>query len=164
MRLAPLALLGMFGILEIGLAQSPAAGRLLIATRKSHDPDLAQSVILLIHTAPDGAIGLILNKPPANPPEKDLFFGGPIPLGVRMLIRSRTRPPNAEHVFADVYAAGIAALPPAKAGARFYAGYAGWSPAQLNDEISRGLWRVIPADAALVFDPRPGTLWQRLTR
>jgi len=30
------------------------------------------------------------------------------------------------------------------ANARVYAGYVGWSPQQLIDEISRALWKVIP--------------------
>ena len=36
-------------------------GKLLVATEKSHDPDLAKSVVLIVHSDKDGAIGLILN-------------------------------------------------------------------------------------------------------
>jgi putative AlgH/UPF0301 family transcriptional regulator len=146
-------------MLQIGLGQSPAPGKLLVATRKSHDADLARSVVLLIHRGPEGAIGLILNQP-----RKDLFFGGPIPLGVRMLVRSRTKPASSERVLGDVYVTEITALPAPKAVERIYAGYVGWSRAQLDDEIARDLWKVIPGNAAIVFDPRPDTLWQRLIR
>jgi len=48
--------------------------------------------------------------------------------------------------------------------ARIYQGYVGWSPQQLTDEISRNLWRLVHADAAIVFDQHPETLWQRLVR
>ncbi|HEV2688076.1 MAG TPA: hypothetical protein VGV35_05965, partial [Bryobacteraceae bacterium] len=44
-------------------AQNLAAGKLLAASRKSLDPDLAQTVILLTHYGQQGAIGLILNRP-----------------------------------------------------------------------------------------------------
>jgi putative transcriptional regulator len=156
-------ILALLAFAQIGIAQikstsQPRTGNLLVATRKSHDPDLAQSVVLLIHQGPEGAIGLILNQA-----RKDLYFGGPIPLGVRTLVRSRTSPENSERVFGDVYVTESAAAAKSP-GARTYAGYTGWSAIQLDDEISRGLWKVIPGDAAIVFDTHPDTLWQRLIR
>ena len=160
-RAAPaLALLAFaqIGVAQVKSSPQPSTGKLLVATPKSHDPDLAQSVVLLIQRTPEGAIGLILNQP-----RKDLYFGGPIPLGVRTLVRSRTKPENSERVFGDVYVTESAASAKSP-GARTYAGYTGWSSVQLDDEISRGLWKVIPGDAAIVFDTRPDTLWQRLIR
>jgi putative transcriptional regulator len=160
-RAAPaLALLAFaqIGVAQVKSSPQPSTGKLLVATPKSHDPDLAQSVVLLIQRTPEGAIGLILNRP-----RKDLYFGGPIPLGVRTLVRSRTKPENSERVFGDVYVTESAASAKSP-GARTYAGYTGWSSVQLDDEISRGLWKVIPGDAAIVFDTRPDTLWQRLIR
>jgi putative transcriptional regulator len=139
--------------LPIALALQLATGKLLIATDKSHDPDLAKSVILLIHYDRDGAIGLILNRP-----VKDLYFGGPVALGARCLFRSTAKPGNAAHIFGDVY---LATKP--VAGGRVYAGYTGWSAIQLNDEISRGLWKIQEATTKIVFDSEPSTLWQRLT-
>ena len=121
---------------------------------KSHDPDLARSVVLLIHCDNDGAIGLILNRR-----VKDVYFGGPVPLGVRCLFRSTKTPDNAVHVFADVY---LASHPVEKG--RVYAGYSGWSNQQLKDEVSRGLWKIRDGDAAVIFDPKPPTLWPRLLR
>jgi putative transcriptional regulator len=163
MRWAAFAL-ALIGFAPIGVAQSkstpqPGTGKLLVATAKSHDPDLAQSVVLLIHRSADGAIGLILNQP-----RKDLYFGGPIPLGVRTLVRSRTDLEHSQRIFGDVYLTEGVAAAPKYPGARTYAGYTGWSSVQLDDEISRGLWKVIPGDAAMVFDTRPDTLWQRLIR
>jgi putative transcriptional regulator len=45
---------------------------------------------------------------------------------------------------------------------RVYAGYTGWSPGQLQDEVARGLWHVFAGDAGVVFDPHPETVWPRL--
>ncbi len=135
------------------LAQ-PSAGKLLVSTGKSRDPDLARSVVLLIHSGKDGAIGLILNRP-----EKDIYFGGPVALGARCLFRAATKPEGSERIFGDVYLA-MKPVP----GGRVYAGYVGWSASQLQDEISRGLWQVRDATPSLVFDPKPATLWQRLLR
>jgi putative transcriptional regulator len=47
---------------------------------------------------------------------------------------------------------------------RVYAGYAGWSPGQLRKELLLAHWRVLPGDAATIFDPRPATLWRRLSQ
>ncbi|NNC64408.1 MAG: YqgE/AlgH family protein, partial [Gammaproteobacteria bacterium] len=45
---------------------------------------------------------------------------------------------------------------------RFYAGHASWGPGQLEEEISAGAWRTVTASASLIFDPDPGSLWDRL--
>ena len=43
-----------------------------------------------------------------------------------------------------------------------YAGYAGWAPRQLEAEIARGDWLLVPADAETVFSERPGRVWPTL--
>ncbi|HTS77373.1 MAG TPA: YqgE/AlgH family protein [Bryobacteraceae bacterium] len=136
--------------------QEPAAGEILVATTKSHDPDLARSVILLIQYDRDGAIGLMLNRPNGK-----AFEGGPIDLGVRTLVRSRSKPEGAQRVFGDVY---IYPRMVNATGARIYLGYTGWSAQQLKDEIARGLWKPIAGDARVVFDRDPATLSKRLNR
>jgi putative transcriptional regulator len=134
--------------------KQPAAGEILIATAKSHDPMLAKSVVVLIHCDPDGAMGLIVNRPNGK-----AYEGGPIQLGVRTLKRSRSKPEGAELVAGDVFLiSGIVD------GGRVYAGYTGWSMRQLKDEIARGLWKIHAPDAGIVFDPNPATLWDRLMR
>ena len=44
---------------------------------------------------------------------------------------------------------------------RLLIGYAGWGPGQLEHEISKGTWLPTAADAKLLFDGTPETLWQR---
>lgn len=44
---------------------------------------------------------------------------------------------------------------------RLLIGYAGWGPGQLEREISKGTWLPTAADAKLLFDEPPATLWQR---
>jgi hypothetical protein len=43
-----------------------------------------------------------------------------------------------------------------------YAGYAGWSPGQLDSEIMRGGWRVSPFTPGVVFSETPESLWRDL--
>jgi len=161
-------------------AEQLAAGKLLVATPKSQDPDLSRSVILLIHCDRDGAIGLMLNRPSKVPlrdvmPElknakAPVFAGGPVTIGVRALLKSSSKPDQAPHLFADVSVIStkstleklIAAHTPPNV-FRVYAGYTGWTLGQLQDEVNRGLWQVLPGDAGVIFDPAPEKLWDRLT-
>ena len=43
---------------------------------------------------------------------------------------------------------------------RFYLGYAGWEPGQLEAEISAGTWFLAPGDPEIVLAPTPETMWQ----
>ena len=45
---------------------------------------------------------------------------------------------------------------------RLYIGYSGWSPGQLDFELQRGSWHVVPARADEIFADDSDTLWQRL--
>jgi putative AlgH/UPF0301 family transcriptional regulator len=139
---------------NIGPAKQPSAGQILVATDKSHDRDLAQSVVLLIHSDSGGVVGLILNRPRG----KSTYFGGPLPFGTRILLPKKFG--DAEQILPGVYMTTATR----ELNGRFYAGYVGWSPQQLVDEISRALWKVRPGDAAVVFDPHPETLRQRLSK
>ncbi len=150
----------MIPLVALVLAQHIGAGQVLIATRKSHDPELKESVVLLIHSDRDGAMGLILNRPRGEP----VYFGGPIEIGARALFRWKQQPENAEHIFGDVFLVSKKSAIPAGAKARVYAGYVGWSAQQLAGEIALGLWKVTRGSAATVFDPHPETLWRRLSR
>jgi putative transcriptional regulator len=38
-------------------------------------------------------------------------------------------------------------------------GYAGWGPAQLEDELAHGVWIAVPEDPALVFDDDRAKVW-----
>src|SRR5258708_16310159 len=83
-------------------SQQLATGKLLVATAQSNDPDFAHSVILLVQCDSESAIGLMLNKPTTVPisevfPDaKDrsvvVYAGGPVTIGVRGLVRSKSPP------------------------------------------------------------------------
>src|SRR5579864_192970 len=169
-------------------AQAPgapelAAGKILVARRNLLDPNFAQTVILLVQYDEDGTVGLIINrqtKVPLSRLSKEiesakgksdpLYAGGPVETsGLLALFRSRTKPEDARHVAGDVYVISTkAALEKTiAAGAapstfRLYLGYAGWDAEQLEWEIGMDSWNVLPANAGMVFDAHPETLWSRL--
>ena len=47
---------------------------------------------------------------------------------------------------------------------RLFAGYAGWSAGQLDQEMARHDWLVHPATVDLIFQPNPSQLWQEILR
>jgi putative transcriptional regulator len=153
-------------------SQQLAPGNLLVRTTKSHDPDFARSVLLLIHYDSQSAIGLMLNKsttvpvsevlPEAKGKSVRVYAGGPLPISVRGLLRSPS-PPFFRVVSnkSDLLKMVSGDTPPSSF--RLFAGYTGWTAQQLKSEVARGLWRVLPANARSVFDPHPETLWPRLT-
>jgi putative transcriptional regulator len=160
-----------------------AAGRFLVARRGLVDPNFARTVVLLAQTGKDGAMGLIINRQTKLPISRVLegiqeakdrsdpaYLGGPVSItGVLALVRSRTKLEDATHVLADVYLVSdrkvlektLAAR--ADAGSvRIYLGYAGWAPGQLEMELELGSWYILRGDPAVVFDPEPDTVWDRL--
>lgn len=158
-------------------------GLFLIAEPDLRDPNFSETVILITHHGPEGTTGVVINRPTATPlsrvwPDRQelagrsevLHVGGPVDRRVLLLlVRSRTRPEHAQHVFGDVYVSqsGDALLDALKRdGAtttiRVFAGYTGWAPGQLADEIARGSWRVVPADAAVLFDRDAEVIWKEM--
>lgn len=47
---------------------------------------------------------------------------------------------------------------------RIFAGYAGWGPGQLEDELSEGAWYVVESEPGDVSSPSPETLWREVLR
>ncbi len=144
-------------------SQQLAAGNLLLATAKSRDSDFARSVVLLIHYDAESAIGLMLNKPTTVPmsdvlPEAKgksvtIYAGGPVSIGIRGLLRSNS-PPFFSVISNKPQILKLISGRTPSSSFRIYAGYTGWTARQLQSEIARGLWKVMPAS--------PGTLWPRL--
>lgn len=165
-----------------GAARDLAAGKLLVAARNLPDANFAGTVILLVDFSRQGAMGLIVNRPTKVTLSRMLpgleqspggaataFVGGPVsPSAVLALLRSTSPCSACRHVVGDVHLvntrAGLTEQIAAGLGPdrfRVYVGYAGWGGGQLEEETVEGAWHVLDADAAVVFDPNPGSAWQR---
>ncbi|MGW6026644.1 YqgE/AlgH family protein [Streptomyces sp. NPDC055099] len=55
-------------------------------------------------------------------------------------------------------------LAPALGSLRIFAGYAGWGPGQLEDELVEGAWYVVESEPGDVSSPSPERLWRAVLR
>ncbi len=164
-------------------ADNPARGSFLIATHDLVDPNFAEAVILLLHYDEDGAFGVIINRRSGLSPvellpeinelgryDGPLYFGGPVSVGsLVVLIRGDDAGGSAEHVIDGVHALSklddlqrVRRENRYEENLRIYAGYAGWGPGQLDNELARDDWHVRPAEGAFVFTDDPKLLWAEL--
>ena len=158
----------------------PAKGRLLVATELVRGSDFEESVILLLQYDERGAAGLIINKPTGAAPrdampelaalqdyDGGLYYGGPVGLNsIQALLRSASAPDPATSIVDDIYIVPINETTVTDsadaASLRFYVGYAGWGPGQLDGEIVIGSWNVVSASGESVFTNEPENLWRKL--
>jgi putative transcriptional regulator len=160
--------------------EEPGAGSFLVASRSLIDPNFDQTVILLLDYNEKGAMGLIINRPTEvrlaemvsdlegveDRPET-VWVGGPVAhWQMIVLIRSAATLADTEKVLEDVLFTGsrevLEDVLQNETEFRAYAGYAGWGAGQLDHEIDRGSWHVLPGDPEMVFDPTPHELWREL--
>jgi len=155
------------------------AGTFLIAARSMRDPNFAQTVVLLIEYDAQGAFGLIINRPTRHTlaelwPEivgleaHSVYLGGPVfPNRLLFLFRSDDAPQEMRQVIPGVHLGSneltLKRIIAAGEGEfRAYAGYSGWAPGQLDAEIARGDWHLLPAERRFIFDPQPAEVWEEL--
>lgn len=162
--------------------EEPPNSLLLIAKPTLADPNFRRTVVLVTRAPDASTVGVILNRPttlelsgffgPTVPKQNyrdAIYFGGPVMQQVIVaLFRSETPPrPPAFHVLKDLYLTmhpgnveSLLAKPEGRY--RLYAGFSGWLPMQLESELSRDDWYVLPADEETVFRKDTGGLWEQL--
>ncbi len=155
---------------------------LLIATPELSEP-FTKGVVLLVRHNEDGALGLILNRPTSAqlkdawsqvsdvPCHRDapLFLGGPCE-GPLVALHTHEFLLEIEVMSGLYFCASKEKLETLAAqedetprNVKFFAGYSGWAAGQLENEIARGSWSVMPAKAEHVFWDED-ELWQRASR
>ena len=163
---------------------SPTAGNLtgavLIAAPTLKDPHFRKTILFLSHhSAEDGALGFVLNRPlhktvgkmlSTHPAEIftpiPLFYGGPVAQDEVSIASLRWMGhPNAVKFqsFAD-FSESTDIPPERRQGLRAFAGYSGWSPGQLEEEIAQGAWFLIHPNRDLIDMPHPDSAWKETLR
>ncbi|SNS98903.1 putative transcriptional regulator [Actinacidiphila glaucinigra] len=169
---------------------SSLTGRLLVATPALADPNFDRAVVLLLDHDEEGSLGVVLNRPTpvgvgdvlepwaglAGAPQV-VFQGGPVSLdsalGLAVVPGEPRDGEDAEplgwrRVFGAIGLVDLEAPPEllaAELGSlRIFAGYAGWGPGQLEDELVEGAWYVVESEPGDVFSPDPDQLWRSVLR
>jgi putative transcriptional regulator len=158
-------------------------GQLLLDSGQLRGSFFQRSVVLICQHDPEGAFGLVLNRATgssvgdmivADLPDKlkgcPLYLGGPVqPSALSFLhtdafIAEANVLPNLSlgHSLDSLIEIGESFSPTQKI--RLFAGYAGWSPGQLEAEMKRKAWLTHPASLELVFETSPDHLWQQILR
>lgn len=168
-------------------AEAPAftAGRFLVAGPSMPDPRFAETVIYMCAHDEKGALGLILNRPAGKMPLKEFLkalkidpgdaegevairLGGPVELQSGFVLHSDdfegTQPLCRRDGIAvtrerDVLEAMAEGRGPART--LLFFGYAGWGAGQLEGEMRRRDWVVVPADQKIMFGEPGRAMWKR---
>jgi putative transcriptional regulator len=156
-------------------------GKLLVASPSLMDPNFFRSVVMLMDTDTDGAVGVVLNRPthieasehlpewgPVLSTPAAIFEGGPVQVETAIGVAARSgamRDDTWSPVLGGIGFVDVS-NPPQEAdqisSARIYAGYAGWGAGQLDMEMAIGSWFAVDGIADDAFDPDPTTLWRRV--
>ncbi len=159
-----------FDFFRIQKKLAPRKGRIIISEPFLPGNFFSRSAILLVEHNANGSVGFILNKPvepkvnklfsmsPGFNPE--LFIGGPVGEDSLFFIHTLgDQIKGSIHIKEQLYWGGdFEALKLAFANGKvlpgqvkFFIGYSGWSPGQLENEIVENSWLISDVDTKLVM-------------
>ncbi|HEX4505103.1 MAG TPA: YqgE/AlgH family protein [Alphaproteobacteria bacterium] len=159
-------------------------GQLLIAMPGMSDPRFGRTVLYICTHSSEGAMGLVINRAfgeirfndlmsqlgieGAIDEDRPVHFGGPVDSSRGFVLHSADFRVDQtlvidDHVALtatrDILQAIVTGNGPGNA--IFALGYAKWFPGQLDSEIQANEWLTAPADAAIIFDRKLDTKWER---
>jgi len=162
---------------------APAKPVFLVARDGIDNRRFEHAVVLLLDRRKEGASGVIVSRPSdttlaaAFPQSKRLagrgerlLDGGPVdPDALAFLFAAKSAVRGTTEVAPGVRMGSDLKLlrklldrrDPAR-GLRVVAGLTAWGPGQLEAEIARGAWRVVPVDARSLLEIPPDALWSEL--
>lgn len=156
-------------------------GLILISEPFLNDTYFKRSVVLLTEHSEEGSVGFVLNKPVdltvndvlTDFPEVDaeISIGGPVNTNTIHYIHTvGEKIPNSVKVLEDLYWGGDfdAVKDLLVQGAirsnqiRFFLGYAGWSPKQLENELSENAWLISEMKSEQIMQGPDDNLWKQV--
>lgn len=162
------------------------APTLLLSMPQLVDPSFARSVVLLCEHAREGAFGLVVNRPsdisaaeavqlePAveMPNDLPLLIGGPVE-PQRGWILTAQAPADVDYrdLGAGLYLSAsplllrrVLTTRPLPRRTIVLAGYAGWGPGQLDQELAQSAWLILPVELDLIFEIPSAASWEMAIR
>lgn len=161
-------------------SNAPTQGALLISEPFMLDPNFERSVVMLCEHNDEGTLGLVLNQRSnlllsdvldgVRSDKFPLYIGGPVQANALFFLhKSFDKLTSGTQISEDVYWGGDFdrllvlieenLIEPEEV--KFFLGYSGWSPGQLDQEIEQNSWAVHNAfDAAIAFLTDGEDLWK----
>jgi putative transcriptional regulator len=152
---------------------SSLAGHFLVARPVLDDPNFKRTVVLLLQHGPEGAFGLVVNRPV----ESDnlpfpVYVGGPCDLDGMLLLHGHAdwmTDESSGQVCPGVFLGDTACAervanrgPGEDLRFRMFSGYSGWGPQQLEGELAEKAWAVVRATSEHLFETPVEDLWTQV--
>ncbi|KAF0130113.1 MAG: putative transcriptional regulator [Bacteroidetes bacterium] len=156
----------------------PRRGRVLIAEPLMDEFYFGRSVILLADHNDEGTFGLVMNKPTGTTLNEILpdfpdfpapvFIGGPVQTDNLYFIHTLgNEVPDSSEILPGIYWGGDLEIVKellklgliGKDQIRFFLGYAGWSPSQLDEELKNNAWVVSETNLRSLFKTKSDKMW-----
>jgi putative transcriptional regulator len=151
---------------------------LLVAAHELQGP--YQHTALLVVPMRGRHVGFILNRatqmtmgklfPEHAPSAKvadPVYLGGPESTNAIFAMVARNPGAGAVHLFGDVFVTAQAQavdqiIEQTPNDARYFAGFVGWQPGELAEELKKGWWYAAEPEKDVVFSKDPDALWEAL--
>ena len=166
------------------MSKKISTGTILLAEPFMVDPNFKRSVVLLCdHTKSEGTVGFVLNKnlglqineliidfPSFN---TEVYYGGPVQTdSIHYIHNVGDVLDNSTKVVDGVWWGGdfeklkflITSDLIKPENIRFFVGYSGWSPGQLDGEMNHGSWVITEMYANYLFKNKSDSLWQQVMK
>ena len=156
----------------------PRRGRVLIAEPLMDEFYFGRSVILLAGHNDEGTFGLVMNKPTGTTLNEILpdfpdfpapvFIGGPVQTDNLYFIHTLgNEVPDSSEILPGIYWGGDLEIVKellklgliGKDQIRFFLGYAGWSPSQLDEELKNNAWVVSETNLRSLLKTKSDKMW-----
>lgn len=168
----------------------PLQGKILVSEPFMNDFYFKRSIILLADHSIEGSFGLILNKPTniklsailtgqnntSGIPSKFnnfVWLGGPVKTDSLFFIHTRGDLIDESYQISEgVFWGGNVDLirqlmekdqiDPGEI--RYFVGYSGWAPKQLDNELKQNSWVVASTDIKSLLSKKPGDMWKNMVK
>ena len=161
----------------------PEPGKLLIAEPFLDDPYFKRSVVLLTEHNENGSIGFILNKPieiklkdavgELPPIDSNIHLGGPVARETLHFLHTEGDLIDGSlEIMKGLFWGGnfetlkklIEQDKIKPESIKFFVGYSGWEPQQLDKELKLNSWIVLEGDLSVIMKRNTANLWKDILK